>query len=372
MRDQLVRYLLGELNSQEREQLEASLRDSPELQREFEHLKKCLPGPDEYSPEECGPDRFADDAYGDEEYDERFDDESLADGDFDRPVGAGSSLAERTLNKICGEGPCHERPRTAAEITAAYDAPAGTPSWSLADLTVAGGVFLAISMLFVPAVRQSRDAARRTDCVNNLRQLHTMLVSYSGMHGGFFPTAARHENAGIFAVYLGEDGYGSQEELARLLVCRASPVAEDIAHKRITVRVPTLCELEAATAKEKCFWKRMMSPSYAYRIGYVEDGQYCAIRNRNSCHKALMADNPRKCKREREARANLQSDHHGGQNVLFEDGHVDFLHECSVSDIHHDLIYLNNADQEAAGLDRDDVVLGRSELVPGIGLFSRP
>lgn len=353
MRDQLVRYLLGELNSQEQEQLEAALRDSPELRREFEHLKKCLPGP-----EDCDPDRF--------------DEEPLEDDDFDRPapVGAGSGLAERTLDKICGNGPCHERPHTAAEITAAYDAPTGTPSWSLADLTVAGGVFLAISMLFVPAVRQSRDASRRTDCVNNLRQLHTMLVSYSGVHGGFFPTAARHENAGMFAVYLGEDGYGSQEELARLLVCRASPVADDIAHKRITVRVPTLCELEAATAKERCFWKRMMSPSYAYRIGYVEDGQYFAIRNSNSCHKALMADNPRRCKRA--AGANLQSDHHGGQNVLFEDGHVDFLHDCCVSAKHQDLIYLNNADQEAAGLGRDDVVLGRSELVPGAGLRFAP
>lgn len=341
MREQLVRYLLGELNPQEQEQLEACLRDSPELRREFEHLKKCLPG-------SCGED-----------------------DEFERPAAAGvaAGLAERTLEKICGDGPCHERPHTAAEIAAAYEGPTGTPSWSLADLTVAGGVFLAISMLFVPALRQSRDAARRNDCVNNLRQVGTMLACYSNTHDGFCPTPARHENAGMFAVLLVEDGYAGPEELARLLICRASPVADDVAAKRITVRVPTLCELAAASAKERCFWKRMMSPSYAYRVGYIEDGQYIAIRNNHSCRNAMLADSP--CKK-RNALENLQSDHHGGQNILFEDGHVSFQRDCTLPEQQHDDIYLNDDGNEAAGLDRDDIVLGRSEMVPGAGFYFAP
>ena len=150
-----------------------------------------------------------------------------------------------------------------------------------------------------------------------------------------------------------------REELARLLVCRSSPVAEDVAAKRITIRVPTLCELEAATAKERCFWKRMMSPSYAYRIGFIEDGQYCAIRNEGSCRKAVLADAP--CKKLK----NMQSDHHGGQNVLFQDGHVGFQRDCTLPEEQHDPIYLNDDGNEAAGLDRDDIVLGRSEVMPG-------
>lgn len=352
MRDQLVRYLLGELNAQEREQLEASLRDSPELRREFAHLKKCLPGPDD-----CAVDSG--------------DSDSIDDEDFERlsAVGPCSGLAERTLDKICGDGPCHERPHTAAEIADAYDAPTGTPSWSLADITVAGGVFLAISMLFVPALRQSRDAARRNGCVDNLRQMAVMFDGFSEVHGGYYPTPASYENMGMFAVLLAEDGYAGRGELARLLVCRASPVAEDIAAKRITVQVPTLCELQAATAKARCFLKKHMSPSYAYRAGYVEDGQYFAIRNEHSCHKAVLADNPRvqlsSCKK-------LQSDHHGGQNILFQDGHVGFFRDCALPEIEHDEIYVNKAGIEAAGLGRDDVVLGRSEMVPILGLPFAP
>jgi hypothetical protein len=368
MRDQLVRYLMGELNAQEREQLEAALRDSPELQREFAHLKKCLPGPDECDSLQRGGENAEFDSFDEESFEDgQFDDEFAAE-DVDRPAAAGacSGLVGRTLEKICGDGPCHERPHTAAEISAAYDAPAGTPSWSLADLTVAGGVFLAVSMLFVPALRQSRDASRRTDCVNNLHEVGRMLACYSEAHNQFLPTPAIHENAGIFALLLVEDGYAGDAELARLLVCRASPIADDIAAKRLQVKIPTLCEFQAATPQERCFWKRMMSPSYAYRIGYVEDGQYSAIRNEHSCRKAVLADNPRKCKRE--ALASMQSDHHGGQNVLFEDGHVDFLGECTLPDAHFDKIYVNFADQEAAGLDRDDVVLGRSDLVPAVGL----
>lgn len=357
MRDQLVRYLLGELNPQEQEQLEAALRDSPELRREFDHLKKCLPGP-----EECGADNCDSD---------QFDDELLADEDFDRPVAAGacSGLVGRTLDSICGDGPCRPRPHTAAEIAAAYDAPAGTPSWSLADITVAGGVFLAISMLFVPALRQSRDAARRTGCVNNLQELAVMLDGFSEVHGGFFPTPASHENTGMFAVLLAEDGYAGRGELARLLVCRASPVADDIAAKRVNIHVPSLCELQAASAKERCFWKRMMSPSYAFRVGYVEDGQYFAVRNEHSCHKAVLADNP--CQK-RSNCVSLQSDHHGGQNILFQDGHVSFLRDCSLPEVQYDQIYLNDDGKEAAGLDRDDIVLGRSEMVPGAGLLFAP
>ena len=334
MRDQLVRYLLGELNLQEREQLEAALRDSPELQREFEHLQKCLPGPDSL--------------------------EDSGDEDFERPAAASAcgGLAERTLDKICGDGHCHDPERTSAEIAAAYDAPTGTPSWSIADLTVAGGVFLAISMLFVPALRQSRDAARRNDCVNNLREVGTVLIKSAEDKGGFFLTPGRNENAGIFSVYLIEDGYVGQE-LSRFLLCRSSPVADDVAAKRITIRIPTLCELEAASAKERCFWKRMMCPSYAFHLGFIEDGQYCAVRNEHSCHKPMLADAP--CKKLK----NLQSDHHGGQNVLFQDGHVGFQRVSTLPEEHNDLIYLNDQGQQAAGLDRDDTVLAPSQMTPG-------
>jgi prepilin-type processing-associated H-X9-DG protein len=78
----------------------------------------------------------------------------------------------------------------------------------------------------------------------------------------------------------------------------------------------------------------------------------------------VLADAP--CKK----RDNLQSDHHcGGQNVFFQDGHVKFQIQSTLPDSQHDAIYLNNAGEEAAGLGRNDTVLGRSEATPGrVGL----
>lgn len=338
MRELLVRYLLGELNSQEQEQLEAQLRDSPELRRELEYLQACLPGED--------------------------------DEDVDRPASAEAprGLAERTLGRVCGDEPCPEISHTPAEIAAAYEPPQGTPSWSLADLTVAGGVCLAISMLFLPALRQSRDAARRTSCANNLREVGTMLIHYAEAQGDYFLTPRGSENAGIFAVYLAEEGYAGPDELTRLLLCRASPLADQTGKDRITIRVPSMCELEAATAKQRCMWKRAMSPYYAYLLGFFEGGRHCAVRNQHSCRKAVLADAP--CDKLGDMSANHGE---GGANVFYQDGHVGFQKQRDLEASQRGKIYLNDAGQAAPGLDRDDTVLGRSEATPGnIVTISRP
>jgi hypothetical protein len=332
MRDLLVRYLLGELNAQDREQLEAQLRDSPELRRELAYLQACLPSVDD----ECA---------------------SPAEASSEAPRG----LAERTLGHICGDSSGSDGPRSAEAVTAAYEPPTGTPRWSLADLTVAGGVFLAISMLFLPALRQSRDAARRTGCADNLRQLGTMLVSYSDQHGRFFPMVTRNENAGVFAVYLLEDGYAGADELARLLVCRSSQLAEDVSAKQVFIRVPTMCELAAASCDERKMWRRLMGGSYAYQLGYVEGDRHCAVRNEGSGRRAILADAPS------EELDNLRSANHGGcgQNVLYEDLSVRFQKPPTYPEAERDDLYRNYEGQEAAGLDRFDTVLGRSEVTPG-------
>jgi hypothetical protein len=330
MRDQLVRYLLGELDTQQQEQLEAELRDSPELRRELAYLRSCLPGGDD---------------------------------DVERPHtgDSPSGLAERTLDRICGDGSSGEISHTAAAVAAAYDSPASSPSWSFADLTVAGGVFLAISMLFLPALRQSRDAARRTGCADNLRQLSVMLEGYSDQHGRFFPMVSRHQNAGIFAVYLLEEDYAGPDELSRLLLCRSSPLAEDVAQKQMLIRVPTMCELAAASCKERKAWTQLMGGSYAYRMGYFEGDRYCAIRNERSGRKAILADAP-----SGEVNSSKCSNHGDcGINVLYEDGCVRFQKEATAPEVVGDFIYLNDFGKVAAGLDRNDTVLGRSAATPG-------
>ncbi|HEY2827257.1 MAG TPA: hypothetical protein VGJ04_06620, partial [Pirellulales bacterium] len=157
MRDLLVRYLLGELDAEKRELLEEQLLQSPELRRELEYLRGCLPSTEKPEAPFTGPplglaertvDRVSDIASGAPLYDEEHASRALAER---------ATLASYAVEPSFGS----------------------LPSWSLADLTVAGGVFLAISMLFLPALRQSRDMARRNDCSNNLGQLGFILTKYS-------------------------------------------------------------------------------------------------------------------------------------------------------------------------------------------------
>ena len=141
MRDQLIRYLMDELGPDERRAVDDKLARSEQLRRELAYLQSCLLPADDAA---C--------THADEP-----------------PRG----LAERTVGIIADNENGNRRliPSRSAAYATAVDALTETPRWSLADLTVAGGVFLAISMLFLPAVRESRDAARRTKCANNLNQM---------------------------------------------------------------------------------------------------------------------------------------------------------------------------------------------------------
>src|SRR5262245_17702820 len=130
MRELLIRYLLGELDADERRDLQARLRESPELRAELAQLRSCLASSQD-------EDLFAPDA----------------------PSGLAARTAERVVG---GEEPSESAIRRREErLSNAGDPPAGILGWSLADLTVAGGVMLAVSMLLFPALRSSRDGTRQ-------------------------------------------------------------------------------------------------------------------------------------------------------------------------------------------------------------------
>jgi hypothetical protein len=336
MRDLLVRYLLGELDSDQRQLLEEQLQKSPELRRELEYLRSCLPTGEE--PRLSGP-----------------------------PLG----LAERTVDRIsdiaAGEplddDEAADRARAERALVASYavEPSLGLPSWSLADLTVAGGVFLAVSMLFLPALRQSRDMARRNDCANNLRQLGVMLERYSDDHFGYYPVVQPKENAGIFAVRLVSEGYANADELSRLLVCRSSPLASRIANGQTVILIPSpnqLASISPAQLTELC---RVAGGSYAYAIGYYQDGTYHSIRNDRSPHVPLMADAPNN------RLVDMQSPNHRGcgQNVLTSDGGVHYQRTCIRPERNNDNIFLNADGRPAAAHDESDFVLVSSAATPG-------
>jgi hypothetical protein len=334
MRDLLIRYLMGELDDDEQQRLEERLRNSSELRRDLACLRSCFLSADEA---EGAP----------------------------TPAGLARRTAERVTDYACG-AICSEHN---AELPSAamIDPPSSTPRWSLADLTVAAGVCLAVSMLLLPAIRDSRDAARRRDCQNNLRQMHVLLANYAQQHGGFFPRVGPEENAGIYVVRLVDEGYVSAEEMADLRLCGGSPQADEIRAGRITWRLPaTYAELRAMSPQQLAEARKAMSWSYAYRFPYRVGNRYYDVPDQRSPHEPLLADAP--CPNTPE----FTSPNHGGciVQVLFQDGSVRLLKRCTVPNL-DDHLYKNSQGMAAAGCGRRDAVLGRSEAIPGIQFIGK-
>jgi len=308
MRDHLVGYLLNALEPAEQELVEQQLAADPQLRRDLELLHRSL--------DPLRADR----------------------GFFDPPTG----LGDRTC-------------RFVVERMVTINTPEGkTSRWTFSDVTIMAGIMLIASSLFFPALHHSRQSARLAGCQNNLRQVGTSLVSYAQRHKGYFPEISPGSNlgaAGVYAVRLAEEGGLSDP---RLVVCPSSQLAE-----QRDFRLPTIIELKNAKGETLVTFQRTMGGSYGYTLGHLVDEQYRPTKNRQRKNFALVADAPLMTS------DGLRSFNHGGngQNVLFEDGHVEYLTQCEVSGC-RDKIYLNDQDQPAAGLHENDAVVAGSSARP--------
>lgn len=59
--------------------------------------------------------------------------------------------------------------------------------FTLVELMVTMGIMMILASMLLPALQKGRESARRTSCMNNLRQILISLTLYAEEHQGFYP-----------------------------------------------------------------------------------------------------------------------------------------------------------------------------------------
>jgi len=319
-REDLLGYLLGALERREHEQVEQELARNPQLRQELAALSQWV------------------DAVG------------LADAP--EPIEPPPGLAQRTCQTVAL--------KQSADLNVDAPVPASVASletrsqFSLADFLVAAAVLVAAVSLFFPALASSRFQADIASCQNRLRQLGIAYGSYDELHGAY-PTAqlvGNRNTAGVVAPMLTDAKFVTDP---RLFVCPSSKLATNLDGWKI----PTLDELDEATGPTLTHYQQTMGGDFAYNMGYLEGGKLRPARNNHRKYYAMLADAPSDAHPQRQT-----LNHSGrGQNVLFEDGHIEFLTSVPSPKLADDP-YRNREGRVAAGIDPNDSVLGRSSDKP--------
>jgi hypothetical protein len=245
--------------------------------------------------------------------------------------------------------------------------------WRMVDFVVAAGIFIAASMLFFPAIANSRYLARIQQCQDNLRLFGGAFPAWADRGNGqmpYIPSDPKTGVAGFYAPQLVEAGYMSEH---RRFVCPSS----DLVYERNSYQVPLIQQINDAQGQQLAKMQRTMGGSYLYGLGHMERGKHRATQIRGRAFFPVMSDHvPARGLR-------LGNGAHGsrGINVLFETGNVRFiaLNPAKAKapgerqeSIDLESMFFNDRGLIEAGMTPDDAVLAPSYARPMPITFTAP
>jgi hypothetical protein len=270
-------------------------------------------------------------------------------------------LASRACNYVFEKAPSQERVSPArqglaAQMSAEYGE-GEAHRWTLADLVVAAGIFIAAGLLFVPAIVHSRHQALMAGCQNNLRELGEAFARAAVAHpnrdyNALASASPAHRYSGSQLQRLVSDGF---LERPNVVLCPASPAVK----LRNTWTVPTAEEVANASAEELPELYRRAAGGLAFSLGYDPEVPAENVKLVSTDQIALASDAPAG------ELPDMISRHHDGrgQNVLFASGRVAYICGCGMKEC-GDSLFWNRQLRVEAGLDERDIVLATGGTRP--------
>ncbi|PHS18733.1 MAG: hypothetical protein COA78_01745 [Blastopirellula sp.] len=335
MRDQMLGYLLGALDEDETREVRQLIESQPEIQDEFNRLKKHIDNLENSWDDVPAPSGLA----------------AKTCGLLDDPIAAQAMLLEKGSPP---EESIDDRPTP--KSTGFFDSiTSGRSQFTLLDSLVALGACLAAAAIFFPALAGSRMLANRLQCENQLRQVGVALQKYaysSPLNEYPSITAKGPFSAAVtFGPKLIANGYLQNENV---LSCMPSQRNNDLKP------FPSMEQLRSADLKDLPELHARLDPVYNYNLGMQKSGKISPPQFKGRSHYPLASD----VVFISDARASddsISTLKHGGQgvNVLFDDGTVRFF-KLNTKDAPKMIpqYFINDDGVMGPGLSEEDPVLG--------------